>query len=102
MCGQKHTKPRGNFQRAASVLNSIPIPRAPAYLCGVLRKCTRHLRGVHGRVYIPSAALVLGPKYPAAGVMPFAFWNLIKAARVAEPKRVVSFPEEPAPDAAIG
>ena len=32
--------------------------------------------------------------------MPFAFWNLMSAARVAPPKLVVSLPLEPGPDAA--
>ena len=47
------------------------------------------------------AARVTGPKKPTAGVIPFAFWNLMSAARVRAPKRLVSFPGEPAPLAAI-
>ena len=36
------------------------------------------------------AARVRGPKYPTAGAMPFAFWNLASAASVAGPKYEVS------------
>lgn len=44
------------------------------------------------------AALVMGPKYPTAGVMPLAFWKATSAASVAGPKRSVSFPSEPGPE----
>ena len=43
------------------------------------------------------AARVSGPKYPLAGVMLFAFWNLMSAASVAGPNAVVSLPGEPGP-----
>jgi len=36
------------------------------------------------------AARVRGPKYPTAGAMLFAFWNLASAASVAGPKYEVS------------
>ena len=41
--------------------------------------------------------IVSGPKYPAAGEIPFAFWNLTRAARVNPPNFDVSFPGDPAP-----
>ena len=47
------------------------------------------------------SARVRGPKNPRAGEMPFAFWNLASAARVALPKSIVSLPFEPGPAVAI-
>ncbi len=41
-------------------------------------------------------ARVSGPKYPVAG-RPYADWSLIRAALVAFPKYVVSWPLEPGP-----
>jgi hypothetical protein len=54
--------------------------------------------------YAPSTnALVTGPKNPILGTILFPFWNLIRAALVAGPKRVVSFPVDPGNgDGAIG
>ena len=42
--------------------------------------------------------LVTGPKYPEAGEILLACWNLIRASLVAGPKYVVSLPGEPGPD----
>ena len=39
--------------------------------------------------------LVFSPKYPLAGVMLFAFWNLIRACFVRSPKYVDSYPIDP-------
>ena len=44
--------------------------------------------------------MVVGPKFPSDGLMPFAFWNLARALMVEGPKYVVSCPVEPLPDAA--
>jgi len=51
--------------------------------------------------YFPRNTLVIDPKYPATGVIPFAFWKRMIAARVKLPNVVVSFPREPGPDDAI-
>jgi len=41
---------------------------------------------VTGPIIDATADRVMGPKYPAAGEIPFAAWNLANAARVNEPK----------------
>ena len=43
------------------------------------------------------SARVIGPKYPIAGLMPYAFWNRMSACWVNPPNLVVSFPFDPAP-----
>src|SRR3989344_5735171 len=63
------------------------------WLCGFSNNSSNYIPWIKTRVF--------GPKYPTAGVMPFAAWNLASAARVKPPKVDVSFPGEPGPLSAI-
>src|SRR3989338_7943179 len=77
---------------AAETVKPLPVGAGgggvPGGTGGVGAPATREL-------YLPR---LIEPKYPAVGETPFAACHLETAARVRDPKNVVSLPGDPAPD----